>query len=100
MYFNFYFTSLLSISVGITSSATGLEISAIATRIRKYQSIIKKKKKKHDEIVFLAKTKWNSTEVLIYQALIDSIFLMIIFFLNNMFKQYDNMKKETKKFKT
>ena len=57
MYFNFYFTSLLSISIGITSSATGLEISVIATRIRKYQSIIKKKKKKHDKIVFLAKIK-------------------------------------------
>ena len=33
-----------------------------------YNSIIKKKKKKHDKIVLLAQTKLNSIEVLIFRA--------------------------------
>ena len=66
------FASLLCIPVGNTSSATGLKICATAAGIKKYKSIIKKKKKKHDEIVLLAKSKLNIIEVLIPKALIDS----------------------------
>ena len=40
------FTSLIGIPVGITSSATGLKICAIAEGVKKYKSIIEKKKKK------------------------------------------------------
>ena len=36
------------------------------------QSIIERKKKKHNKIVFLAKTKLNSIEVFISKALINS----------------------------
>ena len=36
-------------------------------------SFIKKKKKKHDQIVLLAISKLNSIEVLISKALIDSV---------------------------
>ena len=43
------FASLFGIPVGITSSAIGLKISAIAAGIKKYKSIIKRKKKKHDK---------------------------------------------------
>ena len=39
---------------------------------KKYKSIIKKKKKEHDKIVLLAKSKSNSKEVLIFKTLIDS----------------------------
>ena len=35
----------------------GLKICAITAGIKKYKSIIKKKKKKYDKIVFLAKVK-------------------------------------------
>ena len=35
-------------------------------------SVIKKKKKKHDKIVLLAKLKLNTVEVLIYKDQIDS----------------------------
>ena len=38
------------------SSAIGLNIYATITRIKKYKEIIKKEKKKHDEIALLAKT--------------------------------------------
>ena len=55
------FASLVGIPVGIRSSAVGIEICAITAGIIKYKSIIKKKKeKKHDKIVLLAKTKLNS----------------------------------------
>ena len=48
------FSSLAGIPVGITSSAMGSKIYAITVGIKKYKSIIKKKKKKNDKIVLLA----------------------------------------------
>ena len=66
------FTSLVSIPLGIVSSAVRLKICAITPEIKKYKSIIMKKKKKHDKMVLLAKTKLKSIEVLISKALIYS----------------------------
>ena len=65
------FASFLGIPIGITSSAIWLKICAVTARIKRYKSIIKKKKK-DDKIVSLPKSKWNSIEVLISKALIDS----------------------------
>ena len=65
------FASLLGIPIGIASSATGLKFFAVVAGIKKCKSIIKKKKKKHDKIVLLAKSKINSTEVVISKTLID-----------------------------
>ena len=59
------FVSLVCVPVGITSSAVGINICAIIPGIKKYKSIIKKKKKKHDKIVLLGKDKLNTIEVLI-----------------------------------
>ena len=68
----FAFTSFIGIPIGITSSAVGLKICAIAVRIvSKYNSIIRKKEKKHDKTILLPKSKLNSIEVLISKALID-----------------------------
>ena len=53
------FAYLVGIPIGITSSATGLKICAITARIKKYKSIIKKKKKKHDKLLSIAKSKLN-----------------------------------------
>ena len=65
--------------------------------LKKYKSIIKKKKKKHDKIVFPAKTKLNSIEVLISKALLDSNISYDEFVLiNNMLKEYYAMKKKIK----
>ena len=62
--------------------------------------IIKKKKrkrKKHDKKVLLVKAKLNSTEVLVYKALIDSNISHDQFVLiNNALKEYDDMIKEIK----
>ena len=66
------FAFLVGISKEIMSSAIGVKICIIAARIKKHKSINKKKRKKHDKIVLLAKSKLNSIEVLISKALIDS----------------------------
>ena len=64
--------SLVCVAVGITSSAVGIKIYAITAGIKKYKSVIKKKKKKHDKIVLLGKAKLNTIEVLTSNSLIDS----------------------------
>ena len=69
------FASLVFVRVGITSSAVGIKICAITAGIKKYKSIIKKKKKKHDKIVLLGKDKLNTIEVLISKAIIDLYFI-------------------------
>ena len=51
----FVFTSLVGIPIDITCSVVGLKICAITAGIKKYKPIVKKKKKKHDKIVLLAK---------------------------------------------
>ena len=66
------FAFLAGIPFGITSTAVRIKICAITTGIKKYELIIKKKKKKHDKIVLLAKTKLNKMEVLISWVLINS----------------------------
>ena len=48
--------SLVTILKTMTSSTIGLHICAILARIKWYQSINKRKKKKHHEIALLAKT--------------------------------------------
>ena len=45
------FGSLVYVPVCVTISAVGIDICAIIAGIKKYKSIIKKKKKKHNKIV-------------------------------------------------
>ena len=93
------FSSLVGIPVGITSSAIGLEICVVTAGMKKYKSIIKKKK--HDKIILLAKYKLNSIEVLISKVLIDSNITHDEFVsTNNVLKEYDNMKEETNNLRT
>ena len=89
------FTSSVGIPIGITSSAATIKIRTITTGMKKYMSIIKKKKKKHDKIVLLAKAKLNTPKVSISKALVDSNISHDVFVLiNNALKEYDHMKKE------
>ena len=95
------FASLVGIPIGIKSSEIVLKIWAITSGIKKYKSIIKKKKKKHDKIVLLAKSKLNSIEFLISKALIDVVISHDeIVLINNMLNEYDEMKEEIKNLKT
>ena len=65
------FASVFFVPVGITNPAVGLKICAITTEIKKYKSIIKKGRKKHDKIVLLGRTRLDSFEVLISKVLIS-----------------------------
>ena len=81
--------ALAGIHIGITSSEIELTICLITAGIKKYKSIIKKEKKKHDKIVLLAKSKLNSVEVLTSKALIDEFALT-----NDVLKEFYHMKEE------
>ena len=60
-----------------------------------------KKKKKHDRIVSLAKSTLNRIEVLISKSLIDSNISHDKFVsINNVLKEYGEMKEEIKNLKT
>ena len=94
-------SSLIGIPIGIMSPAIGLKICAIAAGIKRYKSIIKKKKKKHDKIALLAKSKLNSIEVLVSKAIVDSVISHDEFVLiNRVLKEYNEMKEGTKNWKT
>ena len=91
------FDFLVSIPIGITSSAIGLKICVITAGIKKYKSIIMERKKKHDKIALLVKSKFNIMEVLISKALIDSNINHDEFALiDNVLKEVYNMKEEIK----
>ena len=101
MYFKLLVVSLLGISIKTTSSAVGLHIWAITAGIKKFKSIIKKKKKKYDKIVLLAKCKLNTIKVLISKAVTDSNISHDEFVLiNNFLKEYDDVEEEINNLKT
>ena len=65
------FTSIIGAPVGIESASFTLIFSLTTGIVKKLLNITRKKKKKHDKILMLAKSKLNSIETLISQALID-----------------------------
>ena len=69
--------------------------------IKNFKSTIKKKKKKHDKIVMLAKSKLNAIVILITKALSNSyISHKELVSVNNVLKQYNVTKEEIKNAKT
>ena len=95
------FASLFGITIGNTSSSIVPKLQAVAAGFKKYESIIKKEKKKHNKIVLLAKSKLKSIEILISRVLIDSNVIHDEFVLiNNVLKEYDKMKAEVKHLRT
>ena len=85
------FASLVDIP---TSSAVGLNISAVVARIKKYKSIIKKKKKKNGEIALLVKIKLDSIKGLIFRSLTGSYIGHNYLLLTDVLRKYDDMKEE------
>ena len=62
-----------------------------------YKSLIKNKKKKHNKILSLAKSKLNSVEILVSNALIDSnISHDELVLISNVPKEFDDIKEEIK----
>ena len=61
--------------------------------------MIKKKKKKHDKIVLLAKSRLNSIKLLLPKVLVDSNIGHNEFVLiNNVLKEFYDMKEKIKNF--
>ena len=91
------FAFVVGMPIGITTSTIAVKICVITTGIKRYKSINKKKRKKHDKIVLLATFRLNSIEVLISKALTDSTISHDEFvLLNNKLKEFDDMKEEIK----
>ena len=89
------FASLVGILIGITSSAVGIKIYVITAAIKNYKTIIKIKKKKHDKTILLEKSELNSIEVWISKALIDAVISHDeVVLINNVLKEYNEMKEE------
>ena len=65
------FTSIVGAPVGIASASLTLFFSLTTGIVKKLLNITRNKKKKHDKILMLAKSKLNSIETLVSQALID-----------------------------
>ena len=65
------FTSIIGAPVGIASASFTLIFSLTTGIIKKLLSITRNKKKKHDKILVLAKSRLDSIENLLFQALID-----------------------------
>ena len=65
------FTTAIGTPVGIASASFTLIFSLSARIIKKLLNITRKKKKKHDQILMLVESKFNSIETLISQALND-----------------------------
>ena len=79
------FISIIGVPAGIASASFTLIFSITAGIIKKLLSTTIKKKKKHDQILMLAKSKYNSIEALISQALND---------INISHKEYITILKE------
>ena len=65
------FPSIIVAPVGIASASLTLFFSLTTGIVKKLLNITRNKKKKHDKILMLAKSKLNSIETLVSQALID-----------------------------
>ena len=101
------FTSIVGAPVGIASAiaiAVTLFFSLTTGILKKLLNITrKKKKKKHDKILMLAKSKVNSIETLASQALIDmgishEEFITILTEKDKYEKMKDNLRKEDEKY--
>ena len=88
---------MIGFPIGTTISAIDLRIYAITAGIKKYKSIIKKKEKKHDKIVLLAKSKLKTIDALILKALIDwNINHNKFVLINNVLKEQNELTEEIK----
>ena len=97
------FTTIAGAPVGIASASLTLFFSLTTGIVKKLLNITRKKKKKHDKILMLAKSKLNSIETLISQALIDmeishEEFITILKEKDKYEKMKDNLRSENKKY--
>ena len=97
------FTSIAGAAVGIASARLTLFFSLTTGIVKKLLNITRNKKKKHDKILMLAKSKLNSIETLTSQALIDmeisrEEFITILKETDKYEKMKENLKSENEKY--
>ena len=98
------FTSIVGAPVGIASASFTLIFPLTTGMLKKLLSVTRTKKKKHAKILMLAKSKLNSIETLISQALIDikishAEFSTILNEKDKYEKIKDNLRNENEKYK-
>ena len=98
------FTSIIGAPVGIASASFTLIFSLTTGIAKKLLNITRKKKKKHDKTLMLAKSKLNSIKTLISQALIDmeishEEFITILKEKDKYEKMKDNLRGKNEKYK-
>ena len=97
------FTSIVRAPVGIASASLTLFFSLTTGIVEKVLNITRDKKKKHDKILMLAKSKVNSIETLVSQALTDrkishEEFITILKEKDKDEKMKDNLRSENEKY--
>ena len=97
-----WLTSVVGAPVGIASARFTLIFSITTGIVKKLLSITRNKKKKHDKILILAKSKLNGIEILVSQALIDleishEEFITILKEKNRYEKMKENLKNVSEK---
>ena len=97
------FTSIIGAPVGIASASFTLIFSLTTGIVKKLLNITRKKKKKHDKILMLAKSKLSSIETLVSQALIDmeishEEFVTILKEKDKYKKMKDNLRSQNEKY--
>ena len=98
------FTSTVGAPAGIASACLTLIFSLTTGIVKKLLNITRNKKKKHDKILMLAKSKLNSIETLISQALIDmdishEEFVTILKEKDKYEKMKENLRSENEEYK-
>ena len=96
------FRSIVGAPVGIASASFTLFFSLTTGIFKKLLNITRNKKKKHDKILMLAKSKLSSTETLISQALNDmeishEEFITILKEKDKYERMKDNLRSESEK---
>ena len=89
--------TIVGIPVGIAGASLTLIFTVTTGVVKKLLNITRKKKKKHNKIIALARSKLNIIETLISQALIDfeishEKFSKIIYEKNNYEQTRDNIR--------
>ena len=97
------FTSIVEAPVGIASASLTLIFSPTAGIVKKLLNITRNKTKKHDKILMLAKSKLNSIETLVSEALIDikispGEFITILKEKDKYERMKDNLRSENEKY--
>ena len=98
------FTSIVGAPFGIAGANLTLIFPLTTGLIKKLLNITRKKKKKYDKILILAKSKLNSIETLISQALIDldishEEFIRILKEKDKYEKMKENLRSENEEYK-